>query len=36
MHRASGQGDLSEAFLPAGLERNARLERMRRADALMA
>jgi IS5 family transposase len=28
MHRASGQGDLSEAFLPAGLGRNARLERI--------
>ena len=31
MHRASGQGDLSEAFLPAGLGRNARLERIAQA-----
>jgi transposase, IS5 family len=28
MHRVSGQGDLSEALLPAGLGRNARLERI--------
>lgn len=28
MHRVSGQGDLVEAFLPPGLGRNARLERI--------
>ena len=31
MHRVSGQGDLADGFLPPGLGRNARLERIAQA-----